>query len=63
MGGVRIFMDDTIDYVLLNDLIEYNKYRRYCFINNIEFEPDLNLERKLKARYMKVSFGSITTFN
>ena len=48
-------MDDTIDYVLLNDLIEYNKYRRYCFINNIEFEPDLNLERKLKARYMKVS--------
>lgn len=48
-------MNDNIDYVLLNDLIEYNKYRRYCFINNIDFVPDLNLERKLKARYMKVS--------
>lgn len=48
-------MNDNIDYVLLNDLIEYNKYRRYCFINNIDFVPNLNLERKLKARYMKVS--------
>lgn len=48
-------MNDNVDYILLNDLIEYNKYRRYCFINNIEFEPDINLERKLKARYMKVS--------
>lgn len=48
-------MNDNIDFVLLNDLIEYNKYRRYCFINKIDFVPDINFERKLKARYMKVS--------
>lgn len=46
---------DNIDYSLLNDLIEYNKHRRYCFTHNIDFIPDINLERKLKARYMKVS--------
>lgn len=42
------------DSTLLADLISYNKYRRYCFNNQIEFEVNEDYERKLKARYNKV---------
>ena len=44
-----------IDEFLLNDLIEYNHFRYYCFKNNIDYDKNLDIERKLNAHYQKVS--------
>lgn len=41
--------------VCLKDLINYNKYRLYCFRNGIEYKKNEEYERILSARYMKVS--------
>lgn len=46
---------NEIDNIFLYNLIEYNKYRKYCFNNSIEFEENKEYERKLKSRYNKVS--------
>lgn len=42
------------DKLLMAKVIDYNKYRRYCFNNQIKFEQNLEYERILKARYMKI---------
>lgn len=42
------------DNVLLSKVIDYNKYRKYCFNNQIEFEKDKKLESILCSRYNKV---------
>lgn len=39
----------------MKDLINYNKFRLYCFRNGIEYEKNEEYERILSARYMKVS--------
>lgn len=44
-----------IDNDLLYDIIEYNKQRKYAFKNGLQFEDNIEIERKLKARYNKVS--------
>lgn len=44
-----------IDNKFLEELIEYNKYRKYCFKNGITFIENKDFERALKARYNKVS--------
>lgn len=44
-----------LDYQLINDLKEYNEYRNFCCVNNISYNQNIIFERKLKARYNKVS--------
>lgn len=44
-----------IDNFLLNDLINYNQFRYYCFKNNIDYDKNLEYERKLNSHYQKVS--------
>lgn len=44
----------STDKLLMAKVIDYNKYRRYCFNNQIKFEQNLEYERILKARYMKI---------
>ena len=44
-----------IDEKFLNDIIEYNKKRKKAFQNGLQFDEDLIFERKLKARYNKIS--------
>ena len=44
-----------IDENFLNHIIEYNKKRKEAFKNGLQFEEDIEIERKLKARYNKVS--------
>lgn len=44
-----------IDNDLLSDLIEYNQYRYYCFKKNINYDKNLDFERKLNSHYQKVS--------
>lgn len=39
----------------ITNLISYNKYRRYCNLNHIDFEEDKEFEKILNARYHKVS--------
>ena len=40
---------------LLNSLIIYNKYKRFCFENNLPFQKDKKLESILSSRYQKIS--------
>lgn len=40
---------------LLDQLILYNKYKRFCFENKIELKKDKKLESILSSRYQKVS--------
>lgn len=45
-----------IDNLYLQQLIDYNKERKYCFKNGIiNINEDIDFERTLKARYNKVS--------
>lgn len=44
-----------IDEFLLSELIDYNRFRFHCFKNNIDYEKNLDLERKLNSHYQKVS--------
>lgn len=39
----------------ITDLIIYNKLRRYCNLNHINFEENIEFERLLKSRYNKCS--------
>ena len=51
MVVVEITMDDE----LLNTLIIYNKYKRFCFENKLPFNKDKKLESILNSRYQKCS--------
>lgn len=48
-------MDEIIDTTFLNDIIDYNRKRKEAFKNGLQFDEDIEIERKLKARYNKVS--------
>ena len=45
----------TMDNELLNTLIIYNKYKRFCFENKLPFNKDKKLESILSSRYQKCS--------
>lgn len=44
-----------IDENFLNEIVNYNRKRKESFKNGLQFEEDIEIERKLKARYNKVS--------
>ena len=43
-----------LDKELIESLIEYNKYSRFCFENGITFEKDKKLQSILNSRYQKI---------
>lgn len=45
----------SMDNELLNTLIIYNKYKRFCFENKLPFNKDKKLESILSSRYQKCS--------
>lgn len=42
------------DKELIDSLIEYNKYSRFCFENGLNFEKDKKLQSILNSRYQKI---------